>query len=387
MKKFLKVIPYLACFGIILAVMFFGSQKNYDGTNSKPIIAAINDTSFVVTADQLSESYIVADVANIVNLPSVLTINENYTSIVMKYEVAGASGGNTVIAKPNVIDTSSLVRGIITHKVQNGETLKSIAAASNGVSETQIRWSNNLKTSTISVGQTLYLPPVSGILYTVKKGDTMDSLAKKYGSKVEEMVIYNDLENNGSLTVGKTIILPNGTLPETERPEYVAPVVHKPVISGSGTNYYSYVRDSGVRQGMTQIQNYSYWRNMYNNTRGWGNPGAFGNCTWFVWYWRRANMGSNYWLPGGTIGNAGTWTYAAWSNAYVKNKTPGYGAVVQTSTGSPGHVAVVVGVQQGSHILIQEMNYSGYAGKYNIVYQSRINWADAIKYNYIHGKK
>ena len=384
MKKFLKVIPYLACFGIVFAVMFFGSQKNYDGTNSKPIISAINDTSFVVTADQLSESYIVADVANVVNLPSVLTINENYSSIIMKYEVAGASGGNAVIAKPNVIDTSTLARGIIKYVVQPGDTMKSIASASNGVTETQIRWSNNLKTTALKVGQTIYLPPVPGILYTVKKGDTVGSLAKKYSSKVEEIVIYNDLENNEGLKIGVTIILPNGTLPEVERPEYVAPVVNRPVYT---SNYYSYVRDSGVRQGMTQIQNYSYWRNMYYNTRGWGNPGAFGNCTWFVWYWRRANMGSNYWLPGGTIGNAGTWTYASWSNAYVKNKTPGYGAVVQTSTGSPGHVAVVVGVEKGSYILIQEMNYSGYAGKYNIVYQSRIKWSDAIKYNYIHGKK
>ncbi|MFV0484823.1 MAG: LysM peptidoglycan-binding domain-containing protein [Candidatus Saccharimonadales bacterium] len=384
MKKFLKVIPYLAGFGVILAVMFFGSQKNYDGANSKPIIAAINDTSFVVTADQLSESYIVADVANIVNLPSVLTINENYTSIVMKYEVAGASGGNTVIAKPNIIDTSTLSRGIIKYVVQAGDTMASIAAASNGVTETQIRWSNNLKTTAVTAGQTLYLPPVPGILYTAKKDDTIESLAKKYSSNTEEIVIYNDLENDNILVTGTTIILPNGTLPETERPEYVAPVVNRPVTS---TSYYSYVRDSGVRQGMTQIQSYAYWRNTYYSTSSWGNPGAFGNCTWFVWYWRRANMGSNYWLPGGTIGNAGTWTYASWSNAYVKNKTPAYGAVVQTSTGSPGHVAVVVGVEQGSYILIQEMNYSGYAGKYNIVYQSRINWADAIKYNYIHGKK
>lgn len=240
-----------------------------------------------------------------------------------------------------------------------------------------------MKSTTVTAGQTIYLPPVPGILYTVKKGDTIESLAKKYGSNVEEIVIYNDLENNESLAVGATIILPNGTLPETERPEYVAPTYTPP----KNTNYYSYVRDSGVRQGMTQIQNYAYWRNMYSSTRWQNNPGAFGNCTWFVWYWRRNNMGANYWLPTGTVGNAGTWTYAAWSNAYLKNKTPAYGAVVQTSTGSPGHVAVVVGVQAGSHILIQEMNYSGYAGKYNIVYQSKINWSDAIKYNYIHGKK
>ncbi|MDR3297810.1 MAG: LysM peptidoglycan-binding domain-containing protein [Candidatus Nomurabacteria bacterium] len=379
-SRILRAIPYLACFGALLALMFFGSQKDDNGTNSKPIISAINDTNFVVTADQLSESYIVADVANVINLPSVLSINENYASIVMKYEVAGASGGNSVITKPNIIDTSNLTRGIVEYVVQAGDTLASIAAKSNGVTETQIRWSNNMKTSTVTAGQTIYIPPVQGILYTVKSGDTIEALATKYGSKTEEIVIYNDLEVS-SLTVGATIILPDGALPEKERPEYVAPTPKPPTV------YYSYVRDSGVRQGMTEIQNYGYWSNMYYSTRWQNNPGAFGNCTWFVWYWRRNNMGSNYWLPGGTIGNAGTWTYAAWSNAFLKNKTPAYGAVVQTSTGSPGHVAVVVGVVSGSHILIQEMNYGGYNGKFNHVYQSKINWADALKYNYIHGKR
>jgi surface antigen/LysM repeat protein len=378
-KNILRAIPYLACFGAIFALMFFGSQKNYEETTTKPIISAINDTSFVVTADQLSESFIVASVANVVNLPSVLTINENFVSIAMKYEVAGAAGGNGIVSKPNIIDTSNLVRGIASHTVVEGETLATIAAKfNNGVTEQQIRWSNNMKTGAVTVGQRLYVPTVPGILYTVKANDAIEALASKYKSDIDEIVILNDLEETG-LVEGKTIILPNGVLPETERPEYVAPV-RKPQTG------FTYIRDSGVRRGMTQVQSYAYWRNMYSSTRWHNNPGAFGNCTWYAWYWRRVNMGASHWLPSGTIGNAGTW-HRTLGGSFVVNKTPAYGAVVQTSTGSPGHVGVVVGMVQGSHIVIEEMNYAGPNGKFNIVYRSTINWADALRFNYIHGRR
>ena len=393
-SKFLPVISYIAGFLAILAVMFFGSLNSVSDENVDPIISALNDADFVVTADQLSESYIVADLANAVDLPSVLAVNENYTSIAMKYEIAGAStASTTTVEKPNIIDTSNLNREIIQYTVQEGDTLASIVDRCNassvsqdpndlitghcaGVTATQIRWSNDMKTDALSVGATIYIPPVPGILYTVGSNDTIEGLAEKYGSDVEQIIAYNDLETN-LLTQGSIIILPDGELPETERPEYVAP---------APTPVYSYVRDLGNRTNRVELYNYNYWRSMYNSTSWQNNPGAFGNCTWYAWYWRRNNMPSNYWLPTGTVGNAGTWTYAAWSNAYVVNRTPAYGAVVQTSTGSPGHVGVVVGVNPGVSITIEEMNYGDYP-RLNRVFRSNISWSDALTYRYIHAKK
>ena len=97
-------------------------------------------------------------------------------------------------------------------------------------------------------------------------------------------------------------------------------------------------------------------------------------------------MPSNYWLPTGTLGNARSWNSTLASRGFPVGKTPAYGAVVQTSTSGYGHVAVVVGVNPGVSITIQEMNYAGPAGKLNIVYQSTIDWQYAIQYNYIYGK-
>ena len=374
-----KILCYSALFAVILTFLITGSRKDQVGPTSSPIITAINDSSFVVTTDQLSESYIVAGMANTLSLPSVASVNENFTSIVMNYTMAGTTDSGT-IEKPNIVDTSDLARGIKTYTVLDGDTLDKIAKQF-GVTTTQIRWSNNMKTDTLSPGQRLYIPSVPGILYTVKSGDTLEGLAEKYKSDAAQIVAYNDLETSG-LVVGKTIILPDGELPEKERPEYVAPVSRpRPIYSSSA------VRDSGTRQGMREIGSYSYWSSVYYSTRGEGNPGAFGNCTWFAWYWRRHNMPSSYWLPSGVIGNAGTWTYMSWSSNFIKNKTPARGAVVQTSTGSPGHVGVVTGVVSGQYITIQEMNYGGYNGKFNHVYESRIDWSNAIRYNYIHGRK
>lgn len=389
MKRFqlilFKILPYVAAFAAIFALMYFGSQGDDDSIKT-PITNAFSDTSFLITADQISESYTVATIASTISLPSTATISENYATVNAIYESTGttSTSGGTVIEKPSIIDTSNLSRGVITHTVVAGENVESILKKYNitGVSVNQVRWSNGLKTANLTAGQKLLIPSVPGIVYTVKNGDTYDGIAKKYQSNVDEIILRNDLENV-QIATGMVLLLPGGTLPETERPEYVAP---KPKVTPRTGGSYSYVSDSGVRKNRFQVQSYTYWKNMYYATKDWNNPGAFGNCTWFAWYWRRANMPSNYWLPTGTLGNARSWNTTLAARGFPVGKTPAYGAVVQTSTSGYGHVAVVVGVNAGVNITIQEMNYAGPAGKLNIVYQSTIDWADAVKFNYIYGK-
>ncbi|MCQ2571162.1 MAG: LysM peptidoglycan-binding domain-containing protein [Candidatus Saccharibacteria bacterium] len=382
-----RILPYVGAFLLIFALMSFGSRVN-ESSIKTPIIAAFNDNSFLVTADQISESYIVANIANTVSLPSTATISENYATVNAIYESTGTTNtSSTIIERPIINDTSNQNRGIITHTVEAGETIASILKKYNitGVTENQIRWSNKMKTATLTAGQKLLVPTVPGIIYTTKKGDTYDGIAKKYKSNTEEIIIRNDLEYT-AIAEGMTLLLPDGELPETERPEYVAPKpVVKPRPTTGGSSYIA-ISDSGIRKNRFQVQNYNYWRNMYYSTKSWNNPGAFGNCTWFAWYWRRANMPSNYWLPTGVLGHARSWNTTLASRGFPVGHTPAYGAVVQTSTSGYGHVAVVTGVNPGVSITIQEMNYAGPNGKFNIVYQSTIDWQYAVKFNYIYGK-
>jgi surface antigen len=377
-----KYIAY-AIFGLLaIGGAVYGSLYKADPNGSAPVMAAFADSEFIPSADQMTTMYVVADLANTLSVPSSDTINENYISYELKREISGSSDNK--IEKPNIIDTSSLARGIQEYIVLEDDTLASIAEKF-GVTETQIRWSNNMKTAEVSSGKILYIPTIPGILYTVKEGDTLEALADKYKSNSEQITIYNDLELTG-LTVGSTIILPSGELPEKERPEYVAP---RPVTPSrppqSTTSSYTpgvSTNSSGVR---INVRSVSISRADPGVT---GNKNAWGNCTWFAWWWRRHFMGEDYWLPSRSLGNARDWVRTLGGEFYV-DKTPRYGAVVQTSTsGAYGHVGVVTAVYDDGSITMQEMNARfGGLGGYNRVIESEVPAEHARNYNYIHQRK
>ena len=249
---FKQVAPYVLIFAAAFCLMFFGS-KTPDNPVKTPIAANFDNTDFTVTADQVSESYTVANIASALSLPSTSTISENYVTINDIYETTGttSTSSTSVVEKPTVIDTSSLQRGIISHSVVDGDTFQSIydSYKAYGFTKDQLRWSNGLKKETVTVGNTLYIPSVAGIVYKVKSGETLDKISEKTGSPKDQIISYNDLEDS-DIAVDQLLLLPNGTLPEKERPEYVAPTP-RPTYTPSYT--YSYVRDIADRPGAAYI--------------------------------------------------------------------------------------------------------------------------------------
>ena len=216
-------------------------------------------------------------------------------------------------------------------------------AAKFGLTTDQIRWSNGLKTTDISEGNTLYLPSTPGIVYTVKSGDTIESIAGTYGSSVAEITALNDLEVSG-ISEGMRIVIKDGTLPQKERPEYVAPIV----VARTTTYTYSYLGNSYERENIREIA-----RGFYTNSPG--NPSVAGQCTWYAWWWRATSPLSLGPLPGGPIGNANAWDTSL-SSSFRVDHTPEVGAVFQTDSGWYGHVGVVVGMNQDGSITVREMN-------------------------------
>lgn len=81
----------------------------------------------------------------------------------------------------------------------------------------------------------------------------------------------------------------------------------------------------------------------YSNTYAWG------NCTWFV-----ASVKS---VPG-NLGNANTWDDMAIVDGGSVSYTPFIGAIAQTDAGGYGHVALVIGVGNGT-VTVREMNVMG----------------------------
>lgn len=381
---FKRLLPYLLCFGALFALMFFGSRK-LEASSVSPLSNFFDRSDFTITADQISESYTVANIASAVSLPSSDLISANYVTINSIYASSGLAdaGATAVLDKPAVVDTSNLSRGILTHVVASGETLDTIANTYH-VDKNRLRWSNNLKSDALELGKTLLVPSVNGIIYKVKDGDNIDAIASKYQSNKEEIIARNDLEKN-NIQPGQLLLLPGGSLPERERPEYTPRNFYA---APAPRNFYSARRffgDFGKRRNMSEVGSYAYWNNVYYSTRWQGNPGAWGNCTWFAWYWRRNHMPSNFHLPSRVLGNASVWH--ATLGEFRMGNIPAYGAVMQSSGGPFGHVAVITSVNPGVSVVLQEMNWSGPNGSFNHVYESTMSWSDALKYNYIYERR
>ena len=109
---------------------------------------------------------------------------------------------------------------IITHVVEEGETISDIAERY-GLRKETILWANNLtEKSTIKPGQSLEILPVDGVRHKVVRGDTIYSIGKKYGltgSQVQMIVDYpfNEFLNDETfdLVAGQYLMVPEGRPP------------------------------------------------------------------------------------------------------------------------------------------------------------------------------
>ncbi len=103
------------------------------------------------------------------------------------------------------------------YTVKDGDTLAKIADTY-GVSVDTIKWANDLKSDNLNIGDTLKIPPVTGIVHTVEEGETIQSIAKKYKTDAQKIVNFpfNDFADldTFALNVGQTLVVPDGVQPE-----------------------------------------------------------------------------------------------------------------------------------------------------------------------------
>lgn len=356
-----RTLVYLLVAAGIIATAKFGSEdKDAFGNASLNMSAMAASNS--VSADQLSELYVVASLSSSFSLASTDSVSSNYVSASVLKEISQTSTDK--IEKPGYVAVS-YSPGIEQHFVTEGETMESIVAWANSEFRTQlttdlIRWSNGLKTTDVTVGQRLDIPKTAGIIYVVKAGDTPETLAARYGSQADRIISYNSLEDSG-LVVGSSIVLPGGTLPTTERPEYV------PVYT------YSYYGSTSDRQDM---------RVVYENvTGGYGNRMVWGQCTYYAWWWRATSPYSLGALPSNLTGDAKYWASNARALGMRVDNIPEVGAVFQTTAGWYGHVGVVLQVYDDGSLLVREMNY-GYRA--NVITESTIPANVVGNFTYIH---
>lgn len=351
-EKYKGAWPYLIAGILVLVLVFVGSidKKNSDVSLSLDSFAANN---YDVSVDQLSELYVVADLSDALGLASASDVASNYIITNTMYDSGQTSTGK--LEKPSLTNIAAS-RGVIEYVVEEGENANTIAAKY-GVSADEVRWSNGLKTTDVAAGTVLYVPSTSGIVYTVKSGDTVESIAEKYGSNAAEIIALNDLEVSG-VAEGMHIIVKGGSLPETERPEYVAPVITRPAY----TYTYTYLGSTSERENI-EVVGYFY---------GLGGPYGAGQCTQWAWY-KRQDLPSQ-------LGNANAWARNAAAYGYLVDHNPAAGAVIQTSSGWYGHVGYVEAVNPDGSIVVSEMNYGI---PYRVI-RSTIPAGSVGNFNYIH---
>lgn len=105
-----------------------------------------------------------------------------------------------------VEDASALIQS---YKVKKGDTLSTIASHF-GISMMTLWWANKstMKSKTdLHVGQTLRIPPATGLVITVGADDTLESLAARYEVAASEIIAINQL-SDPTLVVGQVLVMP-----------------------------------------------------------------------------------------------------------------------------------------------------------------------------------
>lgn len=307
-------------------------QHSGSASPEKALNAAAS-TNLANPMDQVSSADIAVNIARMSGLQETPKIAEDADSVDVELTLPPAS--TSIVAKPQIVVTAlKSKKDIRSYVTLAGDTVTSIATKF-GVTSDSIRWSNNLASNTVPAGQTLYIPPENGIVYTVKAGDTVDSLATKYKASKDELVAANDAELS-ALVIGERILIPNGT-------------VATPVVAATRT----------VAAGFGWGSGPVYGDNSY----------TYGYCTWYVA--NRIRVPNNW-------GNANTWDNGATASGWIVSSIPRVGAIGQTDRGSEGHVAVVEAVSEdGTQIKYSDMN--GLAGWGSV---GRSDWTSSAKFEH-----
>lgn len=142
------------------------------------------------------------------------------------------------------------------------------------MSVNSIVWANDLNPNApLKVGQSIRIPPTSGVVYVVESKDTVASIAAKFKVPVEKIATQNAIAANTGLEIGQTLIIPGGVrLPVAKKEDSKKPAVaaKKPASTLTAKKPSSTI--APATSGRTYAVRYT------GNSRGF----AWGNCTYYV---------------------------------------------------------------------------------------------------------
>jgi len=200
----------------------------------------------------------------------------------------------------------------------------------------------------------------AGTEYTVQSGDTLSTIAAATDETVDQIAKANGLSNIHFITVGETLKL--HTAADQTADEAVAPATTDAapqVVAQPAVETPAVVATDAASQPAVAAPTYSTAGNSY----------PAGQCTWFVknalsWVGNNWGNASGWGASAAAAGRAVNGTPAAGAVAVF---APG-----QAGAGALGHVAVVDSVNSDGTITISEGNYAGMA--YHVRTISAAGW-------------
>ena len=338
-----------ASMAIVIAGLLIGSQLL--GGAYKPTVSYNSGFGSAIlnsTLDEVSSAEVAASIARNGNV----IVANNVTNLAdsLSAQVDFATAHESYLAKPQIVSTDAKTKNdIIKYKVKQGDSVTTLAQKFNITSNT-IRWANDLYSYALIPGQTLTIPPVSGVIHTVQSGDTPNSLAKEYSANKEQIIAFNDAEING-LVVGQKIVIPGGVPPSASQ-------------------------SASTSSTTPSVISFSFG----NSALYGGNGYSYGYCTWHAAE-RRAQVGRP--IPR-NLGNDVTWNALASRAGLVVNSNPKAGSILwhrdASISGGYGHVGFVESVRSDGSILVSDMNYVGW----NVVSTRIIKPSAFSNYLFIH---
>jgi len=159
-------------------------------------------------------------------------------------ELAQSSDADEGPALPPVPATLSYS----TYTVRSGDTIGGLAKRFGLSMDTLISANGVSNAQSLRSGAALRIPSMDGLVYRVRSGDSIGSVAKQYKIDATRLVDANDL-GSSTLKVGQSLFIPGAKLPEAALKEALGQLIAWPV-RGRLSSYYGYRADpfTGVRR-------------------------------------------------------------------------------------------------------------------------------------------
>ncbi len=127
------------------------------------------------------------------------------------------------------------------YRVQPGDMI-SVIASRFGITQDTIISINNIRQSRLlQIGQYLKIPNMPGILYSARTNDeTISSIAQKYNVDAHKCALVNNLLENSTLSDGQTIFIPDAELDWVTRQEINGDLFLNPVKRYYLSSYYGW---------------------------------------------------------------------------------------------------------------------------------------------------